>query len=105
MGRRANAPVDPVSDESMPFDFDDVTLSGRHALAMVEATDVPQSSGEVSHVPAFVLGAALGTLAGALLGTFLSPHTRAYLVGLYQLVSRRLSSAERDKLRFELLLQ
>jgi hypothetical protein len=61
--------------------------------------------GQPSHLPAFMLGTVVGALAGTLLGTFVSPHTRAYLVGLYQLVSRRLTSAERDKLRFELLLQ
>lgn len=52
-----------------------------------------------------MLGTVVGALVGALVGTLVSPHTRAYVVGLYQLVSRRLSSAERDKLRFELLLQ
>jgi hypothetical protein len=64
--------------------------------------DVP---GQPSHLPAFMLGTVIGALAGALLGTLVSPHTRAYLVGLYQLASRRLTSAERDKLRLELLLQ
>lgn len=105
MGRRANAPVDPVSEEAMASEFATVMAAEYPALAIVEAADVATSPGEGSHVPAFVLGAAIGTVAGALLGTLLSPHTRAYLVGLYQLVSRRLTSAERDKLRFELLLQ
>ena len=54
---------------------------------------------------AFLAGTFVGGLAGAILGTALSPHTRGYLIGLYHLVNRRLSSAERDQLRFELLLQ
>lgn len=54
---------------------------------------------------AFLAGTFIGGLAGAILGTALSPHTRGYLIGLYHLVNRRLSSAERDQLRFELLLQ
>jgi hypothetical protein len=58
-----------------------------------------------SPVAPFILGTVLGGLFGAVLGTALSPHTRGFLVGLYHLVSRRLSSSERDQLRFELLLQ
>jgi hypothetical protein len=58
-----------------------------------------------SPIAPFLLGTVVGGIAGALLGTALSPHTRGYLVGLYHLVNRRLSSAERDQLRFELLLQ
>jgi uncharacterized membrane protein YfcA len=69
------------------------------------SADTIDMQGEKSLVPAFMLGTVIGALAGTLVGTLISPHTRAYLVGLYQLVSRRLSSAERDKLRFELLLQ
>lgn len=58
-----------------------------------------------SPVGPFLLGTVIGGLAGAIVGTALSPHTRGYLVGLYHLVNRRLSSSERDQLRFELLLQ
>ena len=59
----------------------------------------------VSRVGPFVLGTLVGGLAGAVLGTALSPHTRGFLVGLYHLVNRRLVSSEHDQLRFELLLQ
>lgn len=58
-----------------------------------------------SFVPPFLLGTLVGGIAGAVIGTVLSPHTRGFLVGLYHLVNRRLSSSDRDQLRFELLLQ
>ena len=58
-----------------------------------------------SRVGPFILGTVVGGLAGAVLGTALSPHTRGYLIGLYHLVNRRLASSEHDQLRFELLLQ
>lgn len=100
MGRRADTLVDSVNDHPVPLAFAPLTTHEGPALPMVEDT-----SGQQSHLPAFMLGTVIGALAGTLVGTLISPHTRAYLVGLYQLVSRRLSSAERDKLRFELLLQ
>jgi hypothetical protein len=101
VGRRTDAVVDPVSDHPVEV---------AQALSST-AGDPPRSAAnrdtqlQQSHLPAFMLGTVVGALAGTLVGTLVSPHTRAYLVGLYQLVSRRLSSAERDKLRFELLLQ
>jgi len=58
-----------------------------------------------SPIGPFILGTVVGGLAGAVLGTALSPHTRGFLVGLYHLVNRRLASSEHDQLRFELLLQ
>ena len=68
-----------------------------------ERTEMQESSG--SRVGPFILGTVIGGLAGAVVGTALSPHTRGYLVGLYHLVNRRLASSEHDQLRFELLLQ
>ena len=99
MGRRANASVDSVSDQSMALDLAAETAGNATALTVWEAPMAFEATHETSRVPAFVLGTVIGALAGALLGTLLSPHTRAYLVGLYQLVSRRMSTAERDKLR------
>jgi hypothetical protein len=58
-----------------------------------------------SRVGPFILGTLVGGLAGAVVGTALSPHTRGFLVGLYHLANRRLASSEHDQLRFELLLQ
>ena len=105
MGRRSNTPVDPVSSQAMSLDAASTADHEDHASALEHLPEQSAAPGQPSHLPAFMLGTVVGALAGAVLGTLISPHTRAYLVGLYQLVSRRLSSAERDKLRFELLLQ
>ena len=69
----------------------------------LERTGTPAPAS--SRVGPFILGTVVGGLAGAVLGTALSPHTRGFLVGLYHLVNRRLASSEHDQLRFELLLQ
>ena len=105
MGRRANTAVYPVSDQPVALDIVAVTEPRGDGATLVDVPSVAADPGQPSHLPAFMLGTVIGALAGALLGTLVSPHTRAYLGGLYQLASRRLSSAERDKLRFELLLQ
>lgn len=70
--------------------------------------DVPEEASTPpagSPVPPFLLGTIVGGILGAVVGTALSPHTRGFLVGLYHLINRRLNSADRDQLRFELLLQ
>ena len=72
-------------------------------MSAQDSTSAPPAPG--SPVGPFLLGTVIGGLAGAIVGTALSPHTRGFLVGLYHLVNRRLSSSERDQLRFELLLQ
>jgi predicted lipid-binding transport protein (Tim44 family) len=65
----------------------------------------PSPTAAPSPVRPFLVGTLVGGLAGAALGTVLSRHTRGFFVGLYHLLSRRLSSSDRDQLRFELLLQ
>ena len=105
MGRRTNPPCDPVSDQGMSRNIAPDAEHDEHTLTPGALPLQLEAPGQPSPLPAFMLGTVVGALAGAVLGTLVSPHTRAYLVGLYQLVSRRLSSAERDKLRFELLLQ
>ena len=62
-------------------------------------------NGGCDSVGPFLLGTAIGGVAGAVAGTLLSDRTRRLLVGLIRLAGRRLSDAERDELRFELLLQ
>ena len=62
-------------------------------------------SDQGSVVGPFILGTVLGGLFGAALGTALSPHMRGFFVGLYHLINRRITTSDRDQLRFELLLQ
>jgi hypothetical protein len=78
-------------------------MSGPGAPGEPETTASQGPAG--SRVGPFILGTVVGGLAGAVVGTALSPHTRGFLVGLYHLVNRRLASSEHDRLRFELLLQ
>jgi hypothetical protein len=93
MNRPALAESNDVADPRCDAPADEV--SARHPAAMP-----PQSP-----VRPFLVGTLVGGLAGAALGTLLSPHTRGFFVGLYHLLNRRISSSERDQLRFELLLQ
>ncbi len=70
------------------------------------AFDPPESAaGAHDGIRPFLMGTAVGGIAGAVAGTLLSQQTRRLLIGLIHLVGRRLSDAERDQLRFELLLQ
>jgi hypothetical protein len=94
-----------VSEQTLALDGAPVRVADSQTPTLGDPPLTINATGQPSHLPAFMLGTVIGALAGALLGALVSPHTRAYLVGLYQLASRRLSSAERDKLRFELLLQ
>jgi len=59
----------------------------------------------VGVVVPFLLGTAVGGVAGAVVGTLLSRHTTHAIVALINMVDRRLSARDRDELRFELLLQ
>jgi hypothetical protein len=76
-------------------------------VATVPMPSPPASEAPLPRSPLgpFMLGTIIGAIAGAVLGTALSPHTRGFLVGLYHLVNRRLTTSDRDQLRFELLLQ
>lgn len=53
----------------------------------------------------FLLGAAVGGIAGAVVGTLLSQHTMHLVASVITMVDRRLRESERERLRFELLLQ
>ena len=81
----------------------------RHVDQLADSPADPERTGvqgpATSRIGPFILGTVVGGLAGAVVGTALSPHTRGFLVGLYHLVNRRLASSEHDQLRFELLLQ
>ena len=58
-----------------------------------------------SPVVPFLVGTAVGGVAGGLAGTLLSKHTIHLVAVIIGAVDRRLSAADRDELRFELLLQ
>lgn len=68
-------------------------------------TSAPRIMAGDRRVRPFLVGTAVGGVTGAVVGTLLSQSTRRLLVGLIQLVTRRLTDDERDELRFELLLQ
>lgn len=53
----------------------------------------------------FIAGAVAGSIAGAVAGTLLSQHTLHLVAAFVGLVDRRLTDAEREKIRFDLLLQ
>lgn len=56
-------------------------------------------------VAPFLVGAAVGGVAGAVVGTLLSDHMSHAVAALIGLIDRRLSSSDRDEVRFDLLLQ
>ena len=53
----------------------------------------------------FLLGAAVGGVAGAVVGTVLSQHTTHLIATMVAVIDRRLHEADRERLKFELLLQ
>jgi hypothetical protein len=72
-------------------------VSNGHAVAS-------DAGGQDSLLP-FLLGAAVGGVAGAVVGTVLSQHTTQLVAAMIGLVDRRLHEADRERLKFELLLQ
>jgi hypothetical protein len=60
--------------------------------------------GQEAWIP-FLLGAAVGGVAGAVVGTVLSQHTTHLIATVIGVVDRRLHEADRERLKFELLLQ
>jgi hypothetical protein len=82
-------------------------MSGRHAPQFwdvfdADATDrgAPRDS-----VLPFLFGAAVGGAAGAVVGTLLCQHTTHLIAALIALLDRRCDESERERLKFELLLQ
>jgi hypothetical protein len=61
-------------------------------------------SGDHSLVP-FLAGAALGGVAGALLGTLLSAYTAQAVAALIHFTGRRSVGRDQERLKFELMLQ
>ena len=65
----------------------------------------PAAANQGLPIAPFLIGTAVGGLLGAVAGTLLSNATRRFLFWLVQLMGRNLSDEDRDRLRFELLLQ
>jgi hypothetical protein len=75
------------------------------AVATTLTTSVSPATNAGLPLAPFLIGTAVGGLVGAVAGTLLSNVTRRLLFWLVQLAGRRLSDEDRDRLRFELLLQ
>jgi hypothetical protein len=73
------------------------------AAPLVTSVSPPAIAGTA--LAPFLIGTAVGGVLGAVAGTLLSNVTRRLLFWLVQLAGRRLSDEDRDRLRFELLLQ
>ncbi len=78
---------------------------GERSEALFGGTVLSRTDAGCDSVGPFLLGTAVGGVAGAVAGTLLSDRTRRLLLALIRLAGRRLTDAERDQLRFELLLQ
>lgn len=83
----------------------DVAASTMHLTQRADGAFARRSARPNGPLTPFLVGTLIGALAGAIVGTLLSDRTRALLLGLIQLTGRELSEAEREQLRFELLLQ
>jgi hypothetical protein len=66
------------------------------------SVEMNQSSGLV--IP-FLVGTIVGGIAGAVAGTLLCEQTTHIASSLLNVLDRRLNESERERLRFELLLQ
>ncbi len=64
-----------------------------------------QSRSSAGPIVPFLLGAAVGATAGAVAGTLMTRYGIHLVAAMIGAVDRRMSRDERDKLRFELLLQ
>lgn len=82
---------------SSPVAIEPVAAPAAHAGARATGPGAPLAP--------FLIGTAVGGLIGAVAGTLLANVTRRLLFWLIHFASRRLSDADRDRLRFEVLLQ
>ncbi len=67
--------------------------------------DVPSTAAERRSLVPFLIGTAVGGLAGALLGTLLSAYTAQAVAALIHVAGRRSVERDRERLKFELMLQ
>ena len=77
----------------------------RGADAGGDPVALPCDTGPRGVVVPFLLGTAVGGVAGAVVGATLSHHTTHLIAALVGHLGRRLSDADRDEPRFDLLLQ
>lgn len=80
-----------------------LTVTDPARWPLFAASVSPDRSG--SAVMPFLVGTVVGGIAGGVAGTLLSKHTIHLVAAIIGTVDRRLSAADRDELRFELLLQ
>ncbi len=80
-----------------------ILLHHQRASALLSLPEATGNSREV--VVPFLIGTAVGGVAGALAGTLLSAHTTHLVAALIEAIGRRGHEASRDELRFELMLQ
>ena len=75
-------------------------------MATVETIDPhTQPCRTAGPIVPFLIGAAVGATAGAVAGTLMSRYGVHLIAAMIGAIDRRASRDERDKLRFELLLQ
>ena len=75
-------------------------------MATVESIDpLKQSRRNAGPIVPFLIGTAVGATAGAIAGTLMSRYGVHLIAAMIGAIDRRASRDERDKLRFELLLQ
>ena len=67
--------------------------------------DVPAASADNHSLVPFLVGTAVGGVAGALVGTLLSAYTAQAVAALVHVAGRRSVERDRERLRFELMLQ
>jgi len=79
--------------------------AGEGNVATFMQDDASQPRGTPSQIVPFLFGAAVGATAGAVAGTLMTRYGVHLIAAMIGAVDRRASRDERDKLRFELLLQ
>ncbi len=67
--------------------------------------DVPAACADNHSLVPFLVGTAVGGVAGALVGTLLSAYTAQAVAALVHVAGRRSVERDRERLKFELMLQ
>jgi hypothetical protein len=67
--------------------------------------DLPMAVADSHSLAPFLIGTAVGGLAGAVVGTLLSAYTAQAVAALIHVAGRRSVERDRERLKFELMLQ